>query len=122
MAIRSMNDEPRVVPERATWKWLRVLTLVLWAGLAFSAMSLAGGLLVAEHFRGFYTVFMFLSGVSVLLMAVLLLAAPISILLHAVALFKQRIAARSAYLGMISGAVVAIADLVLMAYAGSRLG
>lgn len=63
---------------------------------------------------------MFLSGVTVWLMVVFLLAAPISILLHVVALFKQRTAPKSAYLGMFSGLLAAIGILVLAGYAGVR--
>lgn len=117
-----MGDGPQTEPRKARWAWLRALTLVLWAGLVLSAATLASGFLVAEHVPGSYSVFHFLFGVSVWLMLGLLPVAPMSILLHVMALFKQRIAAKTAYFGMVSGAVLIIGDLVLMAYAGSRLG
>ena len=119
-AIHKMNDEPKGAPRKEEWKWLRILNLLPWAGLALSATALAGALLAAAQGQGSYSVMMFLSGVTVWLMVVFLLAAPISILLHVVALFKQRAAPKSAYLGIISGLLATIGILVLAGYAGAR--
>lgn len=118
-----MNDGRQTAPTQTTsWKWLRTLTLVLWADLALSVVALASGLLVAEHGREFYPIYMSLFGISSLLMMVFLLAAPILILLHAVALVKHRESARAAYFGMVSGAIGAVGILVLMGYAETLLG
>lgn len=115
-AIRNMNDEPKTAPRIVRWKWLRTLTLALWAGLALGVATMLGTLPAETHALESYPEFHYLFGVSAWLMLGLLPTASISVLLHAVALFKQRIAAKSAYLGMVSGVLVIIGDLLLMGY------
>lgn len=116
-----MNDGPQTDPQKVRWKWLRTLTLVLWIGFGLYVALFVAGYAVAGAWPDSYSIYMLLFGFGTFLSAVLLPAAAISALLHLGAFVARRIDTRMSVVGIISGILVAVGDLVVIVLWAVRL-